>query len=252
MRIAPFAVVFLLLSFAIGFSFVIKQSAVAGIPSGNGLANTPQKITGFAGPTDTLLSSADGGKTWQQATVAPAEMERAGSGRKSAIFNGVIIATGQQGIRRSTDDGKTWQWVVSEGGVGIDVALIKGGFAAITYNTQSKTRRIRASYDGGISWQAIDEGLQSAPLQSPANQLFANVYFSASAAMQKEQLPQEAFISSIVEVDGYFLCGHPKGIFKSEDKGKTWHLLQPSVEGKVYLLHVQDNVIYALARNTGC
>ena len=46
--------------------------------------------------------------------------------------NGVLMATSQKGIIRSTDDGENWALVISEGGVGIAVEQIKGGFAAIT------------------------------------------------------------------------------------------------------------------------
>ena len=50
--------------------------------------------------------------------------------------NGVLLATSQRGIIRSTDDGENWALVISEGGVGIDVERIEGGFAAITYSTR--------------------------------------------------------------------------------------------------------------------
>ena len=76
--------------------------------------------------------------------------------------NGVLMATSSNGIIRSTDDGETWALVISEGGVGIDIEPINGGFAAITYNTQSNTRRVRTSYDGGKTWQPIDAGFPGA------------------------------------------------------------------------------------------
>ena len=72
--------------------------------------------------------------------------------------DGVLLAISNRRIIRSTDAGENWELVISEGGVGIDVASIEGGFAAITFNTQSNTRRIRTSYDGGKTWQAIDAG----------------------------------------------------------------------------------------------
>jgi hypothetical protein len=37
---------------------------------------------------------------------------------------------------RSTDDGENWNCVLNEGGVGIAVERINGGFASITANTQ--------------------------------------------------------------------------------------------------------------------
>ncbi|MGL6268021.1 MAG: WD40/YVTN/BNR-like repeat-containing protein, partial [Chitinophagaceae bacterium] len=116
-----------------------------------------------------------------------------------------------------------WYWVIRDGGVGIDVAKIKGGFAAITYSTASKTRRLRTSYDDGKTWQPIDAGL-----------------------------PAQLSISTIIQVGENFFCGHPIGIFRSSDKGKTWKLLLPSIDGKVFNLSVSGNVIYAIPRNAGC
>ena len=79
-----------------------------------------------------------------------------------------------KGYIRSTDDGENWALVISEGGVGIDVERIKGGFAAITYSTQSKTRRIRTSYDGGKTWQPIDAGLPAQTLLTPISSINAS------------------------------------------------------------------------------
>jgi hypothetical protein len=36
------------------------------------------------------------------------------------------------------------------------------------------------------------------------------------------------------------------------DKGKTWKLLLPSVENKVFNLFVSGNVIYAIPSKGGC
>ncbi|MEO7563028.1 MAG: hypothetical protein ABIT07_10570, partial [Ferruginibacter sp.] len=64
--------------------------------------------------------------------------------------------------------------------------------------------------------------------------------------------PEQAFIASIVQAGEYFFCGHPAGIFRSSDKGKTWKLLLHSIGNKVFNLSVSGNVIYAIARNGGC
>jgi photosystem II stability/assembly factor-like uncharacterized protein len=155
--------------------------------------------------------------------------------------DGVLLATGQKGIMRSTDNGEHWDWVISEGGVGIAVERIEGGFAAITYNGTTQSRRIRISKDGGKTWQAIDTGLQPSMT-----------------------------VSSIKQAGNYLLVSHPDGIFRSTDKGKTWQIVHDGVERgkikistvwnakpepdnrKVFALYVSGNIVYAVAREGGC
>lgn len=189
-------------------------------------SNFPEKSvhTVFETATGTVLigtdsgmyKSDDKGNTWKP-------VNSGGWVRKLVESNGVLLATSQGGILRSTDEGEHWDYVVREGGVGIDVARIQGGFAVINFNTESHTRRIRASYDGGLNWKPIDAGL-----------------------------PPTLSISSIVEVDGNFFCGHPKGIYQSTDNGKSWKMIVPTVENKVYNLFVSGKVIYAVPMDGGC
>jgi photosystem II stability/assembly factor-like uncharacterized protein len=185
---------------------------------------------------ETVLKSTDGGQTWQESSDEPAEIKKPVNVVES---EGVLIATGSKGIKRSADNGKHWQWVISEGGVGIAIEPIKGGFAAITYNTKIKSRRIRISLDKGKTWQAIDEGL-----------------------------PPSSFISSIKQMGNYLICGHPDGIFRSSDMGKTWNKVHPGIDenefkfalwnspsnkpGKVFRIYVSGNVLYAVAGSAGC
>jgi photosystem II stability/assembly factor-like uncharacterized protein len=170
----------------------------------------------FIGCDNGLFKSIDSGKTWKQ-------VHNGGWVMKFVESDGVLVATSQAGIIRSTDDGENWDYVISEGGVGIAVERIEGGFAAITYNTKSMTRRVRTSYDGGKTWQPIDAGLAGSPN-----------------------------ISSIIQVGEYFFCGHPNGILRSSDNGKTWKLLLPSIGDKVFNLSISGNVIYAIPRSGGC
>lgn len=161
-----------------------------------------------------LYRSADKGKNWKEVTRGVWKLVES---------NGVLMANNVNGTIRSTDDGKTWETVISEGGVGIDIAPIDGGFASITFNTESDTRRVRTSYDGGKTWQAIDA-----------------------------DLPPSMKISSIIQVGDYFFCGHPNGIYRSGDKGKTWQLILSSIENKGFNLSVSGNVIYAIPSAGGC
>ena len=187
--------------------------------------------TVFIGTDKGLFKSTNSGKSWKHIHVMVGNL---------AESNGVLMATSQEGIVRSTDDGENWELVISEGGVGIAIERIDGGFAAITYNTISKTRRVRTSYDGGKTWQPIDAGL--------SGQMFiASIW----QTINDDPLPA-AFIASIIQVGENFFCGHPDGIFRSSDKGQTWKLLLPSIEGKVFNLFVSGNVIYAIPRAGGC
>lgn len=170
----------------------------------------------FIGSDDGLFKSADQGKTWKH-------VMQNGWVIKMAESNGVLLCTNQGGILRSTDGGENWDVVLYEGGVGIDVAVIKDGFAAITYNTETEIRRVRTSADGGKTWQAIDAGL-----------------------------PPTKLVSSIRQMGNYFYCGHPDGIYRTADRGKTWQLLLPTIGEKVFNLSVSEGVMYAVVQNGGC
>lgn len=190
--------------------------------------------TVFLGCDVGLYKSTDKGRSWKQ-------VQNEGWVMDIVESEGVLIGTGQNGIMRSTDNGEHWEWVINEGGVGIAVERITGGFAAIVYSTTTLSRRIYISVDSGKTWKAIDDGLQ-----------------------------RSLSISSIKQIGNYLLCGHPDGIFRSADMGKTWTSVHAGVDKnmfnfsrtwyttevtdprKVFKLYVSGNVVYAVARNSGC
>lgn len=187
----------------------------------------------FIGTDRGLFKTADSGKTWKHVYTGSLVGNLAES-------NGVLLATSMRKIIRSTDNGENWAVVFGEGNVAWDVKQIKDGFAAITSSSASNTRRLRTSYDGGKTWQPLDAGLQD------------NVVIDSIWRHGNDGLRAQAVMTSIIQVGENYFCAHPDGIFKSSDKGKTWKLLLPSVEDKVFNLYFSGNVIYAILTNRRC
>jgi photosystem II stability/assembly factor-like uncharacterized protein len=187
----------------------------------------------FVGCDYGLYKSTDKGRSWRNVLDAGYVVVT-----DLVESEGVLIGAGRRGILRSKDNGEHWEWVVSEGGLGKVVERIDGGFAAISYAPSTESSRIRISLDSGKTWKAIDEGL-----------------------------PPALFILSIKQMGEYLICGHPDGIFRSSDMGKTWNIVHPSVDkkefkyssgnpfsdpGKVFKIYVSGNVLYAVAGYPGC
>lgn len=187
----------------------------------------------FIGTDGGFFKTADNGKNWKHVHTGSLVGHLAES-------NGVLLAISMRRIIRSTDNGENWAVVSSEGVVAWDVKQIKGGFAAITSSSVSNTRELRTSYDGGKTWQPIDGGPQG-------KELIDSIWRTWN-----DRPRMQAFMASIIQVGENFFCAHPDGIFRSSDKGKTWKLLLPSVDGKVFNLFVSDNVIYAIPSKGGC
>jgi photosystem II stability/assembly factor-like uncharacterized protein len=186
--------------------------------------------TVFIGSNNALYKSANNGKTWKYVPVGGWVM-------KMAESNGVLLAASSQGILRSADDGESWDRVINEGGAGIAVEPIDGGFAAIVNNTITKTNTIHISLDGGKTWNDIGEGLQPS--------------WNSSLINLTGQL-QPSYILSIKQMGKYLICGRSDGIFRSADMGKTWKKLSlPAIENYGFNLSISGNVIYVIP-NKGC
>jgi len=187
-----------------------------------------------------IFRSTDSGKTWEHVYAG-------GLVGNLAEANGVLLATSMRRIIRSTDNGENWEPVISEDSVAWDVKPIKGGFAAITSNTERNspsTSRLSTSYDGGKTWQSIHSSLQNKVVIDSIGRTWNDRI--------NDRLRAQAFIASIIQVGEDLICTHPHGIFKSSDKGKTWKLLLPSVQKKTFNIFVSGNVIYAIRSKGGC
>jgi photosystem II stability/assembly factor-like uncharacterized protein len=183
--------------------------------------------TVFIGTSSGLFKTANSGKTWKH-------VHAGGLVGNLAESDGVLLATSMRRIIRSTDNGENWAVVISDSSVAFDVKPIKGGFAAITAGSESGTRSLKTSYDGGITWQPIDAGIQGKVVSDSIRRTW------------NDRPRVQAFMTSIIQVGENFVCTHPGGIFSSSDKGKTWKLVLPTVENKVFNLFVSGNVIYVI------
>jgi len=150
------------------------------------------------------------------------------------------VAASMRRIIRSIDDGKNWEFVTPEGNAVFDVKQINGGFAAMTSVSASNTRGLSTSYDGGKTWQPGDAARQDKAVIDSIWRTWNN------------RPGLQAYMTEIIQVGENFLCTHPGGIFRSPDKGKTWKLLLPAVDQKVFNLFVSGNVIYAIRSKGGC
>jgi photosystem II stability/assembly factor-like uncharacterized protein len=155
-----------------------------------------------------------------------------------AELNGVLLGISDRGIIRSTDNGEKWAVVMGEG-VAWDVKMIKGGFAAITSSSESSTRTLKTSFDGGKTWQPIEASLQD------------KVVIDSIWRTWNDRPGMQTFMNSIIQVGENFFSP-TNGIFRSSDKGQTWKLLLPAVEGKFFNLFTSGNVIYAIPSKGGC
>jgi photosystem II stability/assembly factor-like uncharacterized protein len=185
----------------------------------------------FIGTDRGFFKTDNNGKTWKHVHTGALVGHLAES-------DGVLVAISMRRIIRSTDNGENWVLVTSEDSVAWDVKQIKGGFAAITASSESGTRSLMTSYDGGKTWQPIDAR--------------DKVFIDSIWRTWDDRPRVQAFGTSITQVGENFICTHPHGIFRSSDKGKTWKLLLPAIEDKVFNIFVSGNVIYAIPSKGGC
>ena len=190
----------------------------------------------FIGTGKGLFKTVNDGKTWEHVYAGSFVGNLAES-------NGVLVAISMRRIIRSVDNGENWAVVDSGGGPAFDVKQFRGGFVAITSSSEwlsPKTSRLRTSYDGGKTWQPIEAGVQD------------KVVIDSIGRTWNDRPRMRAFMTSIIQVGETFFCTYHDGIFRSSDKGETWKLSLPSVEGKVFNLFVSGNVIYAIRGKGGC
>lgn len=162
--------------------------------------------------------------------------------RNIVASGGVLISGGSRGVLRSTDGGEHWNSVLNENILAKKTGLLQNRFVTIlgtedpsVINLNGITSRLRASVDGGKTWQRMEEAL---------------LPFLGRYDMD-EDLAQTRDIFDIVQIGTPLFCSFYTGIYRSADQGKTWELVFPANDRGSLKLGVSGQVIYA-ASGGGC
>lgn len=178
----------------------------------------------FVGCFNGIFKSEDDGKTWKHVFDE-------GQVQSLATINGILIASGPQGLLRSTDGGNYWDCVLADQGGIYNTNVVEGRFAAIRIAGARRTakeieQRTYTSADGGKTWQPMD-------LDRPADQR----------------------IFDVGQTGKYLISSQQAGIFRSSNQGKTWELVCPSnADDKPirFKLAVSGQAIFAVRAFSGC
>jgi photosystem II stability/assembly factor-like uncharacterized protein len=165
-------------------------AALPDTPDYHSLLVTPSDASSLVlGTHDGLYRSADGGRTWEQATLAGQDAMNLAHAKQ-----GVVWAAGHDVLAKSKDGGQNWQDVQPEGLPSLDVH----GFAV----DPSDRRTLYAAIAGQGLFRSSDGGRSFGPIS-------------------REVGP--GVMALAVTPDGRILAGEMQGgLMVSADAGKTW------------------------------
>lgn len=176
----------------------------------------------LVGGAQGIFRSADEGKTWTRVTGD-------GMGHFSSMTekDGVVFSSSNRGILRSSDGGQHWDWALDHCGTR-KVRVVDGQLVALT-----EPFGVKVSADGGQTWEE-----------------------------RSLELPGKNMIFSLVKVGSYWVCSLESGIFRSEDQGKHWSMIntlnaffpfREMNDKPVVDLQATDNgILYGLQGGGGC
>jgi photosystem II stability/assembly factor-like uncharacterized protein len=206
-------------------------------PSPAGLPDTPDYHSLLVAPSDAdavvlgthdgLYRSADGGRTWNAASLSGQDaMNLARVGQE------VVWAAGHNVLAKSEDGGETWQDVRPEGLPGLDVH----GFAVDPRDAQTLWAAIAGqglyrSSDGGRSFSLVSREVGRGVMAlavTPDGRVIAGdmqqgVMVSADAGKSWKRMHEAALMGLAINPDDpRLILATGPGILVSRDGGKTW------------------------------
>lgn len=211
-------------------------TAIEGIPKTKARANvtaiaidpTNPQVMYAAGHGLGVVKSTDGGTTWtaQSKGLSSDSVEAIAVDVKNS--NQVYAWVLNDGLYRSTDAGNTWQRI-SDGPQGQEIRSL----ASVGYPTEM----------GGI-W--LYAGLDTGVTKSPD-------CFCGWDKLANDGLPANQRVYSVAADPSNFqslYAGTQDGVFKTEDAGETWQLVQAGITDAVITVNAADSQqVYAVSSN---
>lgn len=182
----------------------------------------------YAGDGSRVFRTTDSGANWQMILDA-ADLGLSGLGINAIAVSPAdgarIIAAGQQGLWYTEDGGQSWLQQFANPVYDIE---FKPGEPATLYlvrgNTAEKRCEFLKSTDGGLNWEAREEGWYFPPDPGYGGLSDGGAKIAVSA-LNPDLVLAGLIGNSKPGDDGYL------GLWRSEDGGETWALLGPHVGG---------------------
>ncbi|MBC7886121.1 MAG: hypothetical protein H7X99_11645 [Saprospiraceae bacterium] len=158
----------------------------------------------------------------------------------------VLIGGSSKGLLRSEDGGEHWDLVLTKDGSTRKTCLIDGHFVTISNGVRAWNDDIDDPDGKENRLRISEDGGKTWQRMDENLSPFRYIY-----QLEAKQSPYRV-INDIEQAGEYIFCSLENGIFRSSDHGKTWNLVLPSNSDQVFILAVSAKVIYAVKVFTGC
>lgn len=208
----------------------------------------------LASSMDGLYRSDDGGECWN--AVIPGAAGRAT--QMSLLLDGTGYAAGGNYLLRTTDHGATWDALTAPFGVLRLVALQAlaepaGTLVGISYDPRLHVAQIWHSSDAGEHWsrgaQMSTSFEQVSTLAAPPLFTLGGFVFmrNASGNWEQQRVGDGSGIRRIVGNTRILFALTTSGIYRSDDRGMTWQMLDSEIAvEQIVDIALVDDILYAL------